>query len=349
MRKLIALIFVISLFTGVSQNGLSWRFNALCRFQLGAYPGFTNIPAFYMGVDSITNDNYLLLSDGKDAVLNAPKSNSFLYLSKGNGSFFCRMIGDSTGGLPPSLTWRTSHRLNLTAGSNPECYQFNGYGTHEWAAGPITTFNFFSILPCIASATGASTLTDFYSLFTYTKTAGTNLSVINKWGLGTQGSAHITNSIVVGRSARTPVATMDITGTMSVSLAATISEALTTPSINIGTGKIYSASNDQFYNTISDHLFAINGTSFARFNGSTTQWINGAIHLGSNTTANSSSVVEITSTTKGFLPPRMTAAQGSAISSPAEGLLIYVTDTDATFTSKGWWGWSGAGWEKLNN
>lgn len=53
--------------------------------------------------------------------------------------------------------------------------------------------------------------------------------------------------------------------------------------------------------------------------------------------------------TQGFLPPRMTSTQGSAISSPAEGLLIYVTDTNGTFTSKGWWGYNGSAWEKLNN
>ena len=62
-----------------------------------------------------------------------------------------------------------------------------------------------------------------------------------------------------------------------------------------------------------------------------------------------SAQLEVTSTTKGFLPPRMTATQGSAISSPAEGLLIYVTDTNGTFTAKGWWGYDGAAWQKLNN
>lgn len=61
-----------------------------------------------------------------------------------------------------------------------------------------------------------------------------------------------------------------------------------------------------------------------------------------------SSKLTINSTTQGFLPPRMTAAQAGAIASPAEGLLIYVTDTDGTFTSPGWWGYSNM-WEKLNN
>lgn len=62
-----------------------------------------------------------------------------------------------------------------------------------------------------------------------------------------------------------------------------------------------------------------------------------------------SAKVEISSTTQGFLPPRMTGTQAEAISSPAEGLLIYSTDgSGSTITSKGWWGWNGSAWVKLN-
>ena len=43
-------------------------------------------------------------------------------------------------------------------------------------------------------------------------------------------------------------------------------------------------------------------------------------------TPDASAKLDVTSTTKGFLPPRMTAAQRSAISSPTNGLLVYQTD-----------------------
>ena len=47
--------------------------------------------------------------------------------------------------------------------------------------------------------------------------------------------------------------------------------------------------------------------------------------------------------------PRMTGAQAEAISSPAEGLMVYSTDgSGTTITSKGWWGYDGATWVKLN-
>ena len=42
--------------------------------------------------------------------------------------------------------------------------------------------------------------------------------------------------------------------------------------------------------------------------------------------ANASAMLDVNSTTKGFLPPRMTYAQREAITSPAIGLMIYCTD-----------------------
>ena len=44
------------------------------------------------------------------------------------------------------------------------------------------------------------------------------------------------------------------------------------------------------------------------------------------TTPNPSSILDVSSTNQGFLPPRMTTAQRNAIVSPAEGLIVYNTD-----------------------
>ncbi len=74
----------------------------------------------------------------------------------------------------------------------------------------------------------------------------------------------------------------------------------------------------------------------------------GGLVLG-GTSVNASAKFQIDSTTKGFLPPRMTATQAEAISSPAEGLIIYSTNgAGTTITSLGWWGYNGTTWQKLN-
>lgn len=49
------------------------------------------------------------------------------------------------------------------------------------------------------------------------------------------------------------------------------------------------------------------------------------------TTPNSSAKLEVAATDKGFLLPRMTAAQRGAIASPANGLLVYQTDSPTGF------------------
>jgi len=111
-----------------------------------------------------------------------------------------------------------------------------------------------------------------------------------------------------------------------------------------------------FYNAVSGNISILNDfatgniflTAGAASEAQVTLLNSGNLLVGTTTNI-ASSKLTVGSTTQGFLPPRMTATQASAIASPAEGLLVYVTNTNGTFTSKGWWGWSGAAWEKLNN
>ncbi|MEO8172625.1 MAG: hypothetical protein ABI581_06065, partial [Sediminibacterium sp.] len=60
------------------------------------------------------------------------------------------------------------------------------------------------------------------------------------------------------------------------------------------------------------------------------------------TIGQSSAVLDLKSTTKGFLPPRVTAAQKTAIVSPVAGLLVYQTDGTA-----GYYLWTGTKWDPL--
>ena len=61
------------------------------------------------------------------------------------------------------------------------------------------------------------------------------------------------------------------------------------------------------------------------------------------TAANSSAMLDVSSTTKGMLVPRMTAAQEAAISSPSTGLMVYQTDGTAGFYYYNGTAWSAVG------
>ena len=64
-------------------------------------------------------------------------------------------------------------------------------------------------------------------------------------------------------------------------------------------------------------------------------------------TPNASAILDLDSTTKGLSIPTMTSTQASAIASPKKSLMIYVTDTNGTFTSAGWWGYNGTIWKLI--
>lgn len=66
------------------------------------------------------------------------------------------------------------------------------------------------------------------------------------------------------------------------------------------------------------------------------------LQINNNGVYSGSAIFEIDSTTKGFLPPRMTSTQKSAISTPATGLVIYQTDS-----TEGLYQYKSTGWESI--
>src|SRR4051812_19324431 len=59
-------------------------------------------------------------------------------------------------------------------------------------------------------------------------------------------------------------------------------------------------------------------------------------------TPHSSAMLDVSSTTRGFLTPRMSQDQRNLIASPATGLLIYQTDN-----TPGYYFYSGSAWAQL--
>lgn len=78
---------------------------------------------------------------------------------------------------------------------------------------------------------------------------------------------------------------------------------------------------------------------------------------------NASAMLDVNSTTKGLLPPRMTSAQKNAIANPADGLLVFDTNTQSYWfrqsgawtelpkagSTSNYWSLSGAGGNEIKN
>jgi hypothetical protein len=159
---------------------------------------------------------------------------------------------------------------------------------------------------------------------------------------------HSTGNFGIGTGATDSGERLQVTGTMKVTGAATISstnDILTLVGGSVrttfkmgGTAGGYTevvGNGTDFYFTTNGNTnisFITNNQDRMRMTGST-----GNLLIGT-TTDIASSLVTMNSTTKGFLPPRMTTTQKNAISSPAAGLVVYDT------TDNKHYGYDGTTW-----
>jgi len=103
--------------------------------------------------------------------------------------------------------------------------------------------------------------------------------------------------------------------------------ASTTNFYGTGIGAIRSSKYDVWFQTGS-----VNGGGYRFYTEGTNERLTifsgGNVGVNSGSTDVASAQLHVTSTTKGFLPPRMTTANRDAIASPAAGLIIYNTSTN---------------------
>lgn len=122
----------------------------------------------------------------------------------------------------------------------------------------------------------------------------------------------------------------------------TTANAISNNSIFIGTYTKSLANNQTNQIVIGYNVTGLGSNTTIIGNSSTTLTaLYGTLVLGA-TSANASAILQADSTTKGFLPPRMTAAQKTAISTPATGLVIYQTDS-----TEGLYQYKSTGWEAI--
>jgi hypothetical protein len=91
-------------------------------------------------------------------------------------------------------------------------------------------------------------------------------------------------------------------------------------------GTVRIANNQAFRNGTSGGSNYFDMGNIIVRNGDTTQ--GGSISIGTGSAAVASAMLELSSTTKGFLCPRMTTTQKNAIATPAAGLVVYDSTTN---------------------
>lgn len=99
-----------------------------------------------------------------------------------------------------------------------------------------------------------------------------------------------------------------------------------------------SGANTNAYAFFGESISATNPFGIAIVDSNASNYFAGQVGIGIDS-VNNSSALEISSTTQGFLPPRMTEAERDAISTPAQGLMVFNTNTGTIDV------WDGAMWD----
>ena len=247
----------------------------------------------------------------------------------------------------------TAAQANITVTANSNSAQFTKLSTgltpyKTLGAGDLGIYNTTSDISLLTEGSGkikfaaGGVSTAQMTLFS-TGNFGINTTTDAGFKLDVNGTARVSGNVTLGNWSNNNT----LYGSTNASwiLAQHQSILLDRPgnergSVNISTNAYLNSAGDWKYTKTSNsaaanyslfegtHLFrvAAAGTIDATINWINSIYINstGAVAIGTTST-NASAQLQVDSTTKGFLPPRMTTTQKNAIASPATGLQVYDT------------------------
>ena len=162
-------------------------FQDSANVKIGSLVGSTNYCAIYFNQTSPSVSNYGLIGTTNETYINTAdisigssigirSSNSTLFLARGTAS---------SGAVTP-FTYTVPTNTGQTASTNIPGFLFTT-GSRQWATGAITTQEEVRITSPTYSFVGASTITNAYTLFVNSPTAGTNATITNNYALGLNG------------------------------------------------------------------------------------------------------------------------------------------------------------------
>jgi len=288
------------------------QFDSIGPIALG-----TNALRLYTGTSPSTIENMQAIAIGDRALANYTTS-TITNMAIGGGAG----LSISTGGGNVAFGPRTL--LSVTNGSNNTAVGYNALGAASGAQSSNTAIGY--------EAGGIGT-------------ASTENTAIGYWAHRNTATSMGTGNVFVGAYAGFNVSTpASNSGTTNVGVGYQAMQSNTSGSNNIGIGRLALGSNStgSFNIVLGGYVTAPSTTSSGQLNIgnvlygtglyqtasiSSSPTSAGALSVGISAPA-ASAILDLTSTAKGFLIPRMTTAQRNAISSPAANLQISNTELD---------------------
>lgn len=269
-------------------------------------------------------NNALVIDDAGSVLVGSSVSNGNRFQVTGNGYF----SGNVGLGVTPISTWNTNNSVIQLKNAGAIASATFGTSTFTWIGsnwyndGTVDRQITNGRVALISVVNGGF----FFNQTTTSGIAGDPVTFTTIFTLNSSGNA-IFNGVgnfLIGTSTSS-VYKLDVNGTARFS-------NTVTNTIGGFEHSSTSSTNSAFYTLLSSNIrFYVDANGRCKTTGNIVSDTNGTLSL------NASAISQIDSTTKGFLPPRMTTAQKNLIATPAAGLVVYDTDLNklCVFTT-GW-------------
>jgi hypothetical protein len=260
---------------------------------------------------------------------NAPTSKVFIQGTEVQTSGTHLTIqGTGTGGFSFADSYATSYYSMYPSGVLAANRTYANYIINSSASGNDTAFNSTSALNLqIGGVNKLGASNNGINIIDRLTVNASSVDTSARAVIKGSGSTSATTSLLVQNSAGTDRLKIQDDGTTTLTVPkGTLSNSIIGPEARIAIVP-YSASIGTLFNSVS-----VNGGA----NYPVTFWstdffaeVSGGLQIATSAVSvNASAKLQVDSTTRGFLPPRMTTTQKNAIASPASGLVLYDSTTN---------------------